>query len=433
MALEKHVDMVIDPLKSWEAFKEVVNEDPAMRPITIKAWKRCQDINMTPNEIEYKFLSKQELKEKVLKYEYLIKIAEPYLKYLSASLTGIPHVVALSDQEGWIISIYGSIGEEEGRKVGLCIGSSWNEEIIGNNGIGTSLRQKEPVFIYGVEHYVEVYKSWSCLGVPIHQDGKIIGALDVSVDNPYAHPSRMAVATACVNSIENELARKHREVKTIQPEEKTMATTDLIATAVHDLKNPLAVMRGLGDLGVLLSSSNKERHYFNKILKQVEVLNNTIVDLLNIFKPKQPTLCNPSTIIEEVVEEIIPSCYLNHIEVTFEDKCSEVINLYDTQFKRAIQNLLDNAIKEMPEGGNLYIKTEIKEDKVFISIKDTGKGVPIEIEKELFQAYVHGRKDGTGLGLFMVHHVIKEIHKGDIWYTSKGEGTTFFITLPLNK
>jgi len=303
--------------------------------------------------------------------------------------------------------------------------------VLGNNGIGTALKVGKPVFIYGIEHYVEQYKSWSCLGIPIKQDGNIIGALDVSVLNKYAHPSRMATATACVNSIENEIANVKSKDVNIKHEQKMMATSDLIATAVHDLKNPLAVIRGLGDLGNLLSTSVKEQSYYTRIIDQVQTLNNIIMDLLDIFKPQTPLKCSPSLVINSILQEIEPICSLNKIDIDLQMQSIKEVDLYDIQFKRSMQNLVDNSIKAMPDGGRIVVRTEDRDGHILISIGDTGLGIPADIEGDLFQSYVFRSEGGTGLGLFMAHHVITELHSGQIWFESEvGKGTTFFISIP---
>lgn len=122
---------------------------------------------------------------------------------LSLSLTGLPHIVALSDAEGWIIDIRGTPEELGGRKSGLCLGASWDEKNIGNNGIATALATGEPVLVYGIEHFGMAYDGCACMGVPIIFNGKIIGAIDISVPNKYAHPARLHIIIACVNSIES--------------------------------------------------------------------------------------------------------------------------------------------------------------------------------------------------------------------------------------
>lgn len=146
-------------------------------------------------------------------------------------------MVALTGAEGWVIDIKSTPEELGGRKSGLCLGASWAEKNIGNNGIGTALATGEPVLVYGIEHYGMVYGGCACMGVPIIYNGKITGALDISVHNQYAHPARLHIAIACGNSIESTLEHLNRNTANISPYLELSATSELISTAVHDLKN----------------------------------------------------------------------------------------------------------------------------------------------------------------------------------------------------
>jgi len=96
-----------------------------------------------------------------------------------------------------------------------------------------------------------------------------------------------------------------------------------------------------------------------------------------------------------------------------------------------MENLIENAILVLKDGGTIKIHIKDKGDRVLISVNDNGPGIPEEIRKSLFQPFVFHRKDGTGLGLYMVQHAITEVHKGEIWFDSElGKGTTFYVSLP---
>ena len=353
------------------------------------------------------------------------------MDFLSLSLAGIPHMVALLDSESWVIDIRGPADELGGKDKGLCLGACWKEEYIGNNGGGTAISMKQLVFIYGVEHFSSIYKSFSCLGVPIFNDSKVIGAINISVLNEYAHPGRLTIAVTCVDAIEKEIEKKSRTNNSSESSKKTIPSSELMAIAVHDLKNPLASIRGLGQLGMMTSTSKKERSYFERIIKQVDSLNNSVIDLLNIFRPEKPVRVNPDLIITQIIEEMKPTCDISNIELILITDNESDIELYVKVFKRAMENLIENAILVLKDGGTIKIHIKDKGDRVLISVNDNGPGIPEEIRKSLFQPFVFHRKDGTGLGLYMVQHAITEVHKGEIWFDSElGKGTTFYVSLP---
>lgn len=432
LAMENSVELKnVDIIKEWNELKKAIDEQPIIRPITVESWNRCKNLKVDPSNLKFAFLSKEELEQKLKENDYLIEAARPYLDFLSLSLAGIPHMVALLDSESWVIDIRGPADELGGKDKGLCLGACWKEEYIGNNGGGTAISMKQPVFIYGVEHFSSIYKSFSCLGVPIFNDSKVIGAINISVLNEYAHPGRLTIAVTCVDAIEKEIEKKSRTNNSSESSKKTIPSSELMAIAVHDLKNPLASIRGLGQLGMMTSTSKKERSYFERIIKQVDSLNNSVIDLLNIFRPEKPVRVNPDLIITQIIEEMKPTCDISNIELILITDNESDIELYVKVFKRAMENLIENAILVLKYGGTIKIHIKDKGDRVLISVNDNGPGIPEEIRKSLFQPFVFHRKDGTGLGLYMVQHAITEVHKGEIWFDSElGKGTTFYVSLP---
>ncbi len=420
-----------DMIREWSRLKEAIDLEPSLRSITIQAWDRCKHLNVDPENLRFIYLEGSELEQKLNDYDFLVQTAKPYLEYLSLSLSGIPHVVALLDKEAWVIDIRGTLEDFGGKNSGLCVGASWKEENIGNNGGGTSLCQDRAVFIYGVEHYGNLYKPFSCLGVPIHKDNRLIGTIDVSVLNEYAHPGRLTITMACVDAIEKEISKISPKYKAAKSTKKLIATAELMATAVHDLKNPLASIRGLAQLGTLTSTSKKEHGYFDRIIKQVDALHRSVVDLQSIFKPEAKVEVQPSEIILQVIEEMQPSCEINNILIFFNNYYDGKINIHRNVFKRALENLVKNAVQVIGEKGEISVEIIENIGDILISVNDNGPGIPDEIREKLFQPFVYHRKDGTGLGLFMVYHAITEVHGGEIWFESTaGNGTTFYIKLP---
>ena len=85
----------------------------------------------------------------------------------------------------------------------------------------------------------------------------------------------------------------------------------------------------------------------------------------------------------------------------------------------------------MPKGGKIKIKISTEDDKAVIEIKDTGPGIPPEVQEHLFEPFFTTKPEGSGLGLAIVHKIITE-HEGRIEVESeKGKGATFRIYLPL--
>jgi transcriptional regulator of acetoin/glycerol metabolism len=414
----------------WEEFVSIVHKNPTARPIALEAWNRCKELGLQPNELKFNFLSNEALNSKIEENATLIEVAKPYMDSLTMSLTGIPHIVALSDREGWIIDFRGTPEELGGKSAGLGIGASWSEASIGNNGIGTALATRQAILVYGIEHFGMIYGECACIGVPITYNNEIVGALDISVHVKYANPLRLHIAVACVKSIEASLSSLTNNRLNASTDINTSAISELMATAVHDLKNPLAVIRGLGQLGNLNSDKPTIRNYFDRIIKQVDEMNSMVIELLSIFKPEELIPQKIVPIIDEVLQSFEPICNSKHIRLLFNKKVDACVNLSERLFKRTIENLVNNAVQVMENDGFIEVKTELSNDSIIISIIDSAGGIPEEIKETLFEPFSFRRSGGTGLGLFMAYHSVSNTHKGEIWFeTQPGEGTTFFIKL----
>ena len=104
-----------------------------------------------------------------------------------------------------------------------------------------------------------------------------------------------------------------------------------------------------------------------------------------------------------------------------------------TLIRRALANLVNNAIQAMPDGGTLELTAQKMEHEVAISVTDTGKGIPEEVKSKLFTPLVTTKAKGQGLGLAVVKRLVEALG-GSITFDSElGKGTKFTITLPLKE
>jgi len=107
---------------------------------------------------------------------------------------------------------------------------------------------------------------------------------------------------------------------------------------------------------------------------------------------------------------------------------------------QVLTNLISNAIKATPEGGNIWVAAAPgrgeMEGSAVLFVKDTGKGIPAEEQQRIFERFRQvggkgGYKEGVGLGLFISKELVA-LHGGSIWLDSEpGKGTTFFFSLPI--
>ncbi len=147
------------------------------------------------------------------------------------------------------------------------------------------------------------------------------------------------------------------------------------------------------------------------------------------FGPLKRTLVDIGDLVEKMIGEMsIPEGV--KVESDLSGSFS-AINVDSPKLRRALQNIIDNAVEAMPAGGTLGARVSKTEDNVVIEVSDTGAGIPETARVMMFKPFYTTKPRGLGLGLFYAKDII-EAHKGKIEYTSRiGHGTTFTVKLPL--
>lgn len=217
--------------------------------------------------------------------------------------------------------------------------------------------------------------------------------------------------------------------------------TQMIRMASHDLKNPLGVILGYTDL--LLGGRGKDPERFLRMIdtaaRQMQAIIN---DILNIERLRAGRLdlelSDMGELLTETFEEYHAQAEEKAQTFTLRRPRYALMMLLDKrQLKEAISNLIGNAIKYTPKEGAVTVSLEQKENWLYLSIQDTGYGIPKDAQANLFKPFYRVRtKDtasipGTGLGLSLVKAVI-EAHGGKIWLDSdEGKGSIFHVELPI--
>jgi len=215
--------------------------------------------------------------------------------------------------------------------------------------------------------------------------------------------------------------------------------TTMAAGVAHEIKNPLASMsihlqlmrRQLaGDC----ASPDELRESLEILEEETERLNNIVSDYLIAVRPRNsnPVSANLNALITELVQFLRYEMEQARVRVMpILDESIPAIPLDEGAIKRALLNLVKNAIAAMPDGGELRLQTRMDGNDVQIIISDTGSGIPEEIQGRIFEPYFTTRDTGSGLGLTVVYKVVRE-HGGDLHMDSMpGRGTTFRISIPV--
>jgi two-component system nitrogen regulation sensor histidine kinase NtrY len=223
--------------------------------------------------------------------------------------------------------------------------------------------------------------------------------------------------------------------------ERESAWREMARQVAHEIKNPLTPMK----LNIqYLQQAMKNDHPGIKeltekvsvsIIEQIDNLSYIASEFSNFAKMPE---ARPGDIaLSELLNNAV-ELYRNdaNIHITIKESSAKLYVLADhSQLMRVCTNLLENAKQAIPENrtGIIEVSLSTENNDAIIAIKDNGAGISEEVAKKIFQPYFTTKTSGTGLGLAMTKKII-EFWKGGIWFeTVEGEGTTFFIRLPLIK
>lgn len=218
--------------------------------------------------------------------------------------------------------------------------------------------------------------------------------------------------------------------------EKLAAVGQLTAGIVHDVKNPLAVIKGLAELlEEDLSDPDETRKELRVIRDSAERASRIVGDLLK-FARQSSSEMQTHDIRETVAASLRLTDYLLRqakIKLASEIPDEPILVDYDPQqLEQVLINMIHNAIQAMPDRGSLSVCLGRQGDQATIRIQDTGSGIAPENLKRIFDPFFTTKPEGqgTGLGLSMSYGIIAN-HHGRIDVQSElGKGTTFTIFLP---
>ena len=225
--------------------------------------------------------------------------------------------------------------------------------------------------------------------------------------------------------------------KQIMQAEKMAAIGELAAGIAHEIRNPLGIITGSAET-IRKHEEQKIREEMTcYILEESNRINGLISTFLDYARPKEPKLmkCDLREVMEKTLLLLSPQAKTLGVEVRKEVSQKPLMAFIDPdQMRQAFTNLGVNAFEAMPQGGVLKVMmAENARGKIFIRFTDTGKGIGKEMQAKIFDPFFTTKEGGTGLGLSIAHRIITQ-HGGEVNVESEeGRGSTFTITLPLEK
>jgi PAS domain S-box-containing protein len=205
----------------------------------------------------------------------------------------------------------------------------------------------------------------------------------------------------------------------------------------HDIRNPLQAIAGelylakeeLASMPDTVPRKNLQENLAN-IEQNLYYIDKIVADLQDFTKPLKPY--KEKIKIEKAIEEALLIVTIPNnlqISITVVDCPQFYADL--SMLKRILINLIQNAVQAMPKGGALKIHAKCDDKQAYVSVQDTGEGIPLDIKDKLFTPLFTTKSKGQGFGLAVVKRLV-DAQGGTINFESEpGKGTTFTVSLPL--
>ncbi|MFJ9382435.1 PAS domain S-box protein [Peribacillus sp. NPDC101481] len=231
-----------------------------------------------------------------------------------------------------------------------------------------------------------------------------------------------------------DITERKQSEEMLHRQDKLAAVGQLAAGVAHEIRNPLTSMKGYTEFLQLDETDENKLEYLEIIMDEINRVNEIVEEFLQLAKPQALILesKNLVPVIQNVVSLTDFEARKKNITLISDFNEEEILVRCDeNRLKQVILNFIKNGMEAMPDGGFIKVMTELKEDKVHISITDTGIGMPPEQLKRLGEPFFTTKKTGNGLGL-MISFKIIESHLGNVFVESEvNKGTVFNIVLPI--
>ena len=210
----------------------------------------------------------------------------------------------------------------------------------------------------------------------------------------------------------------------------------LAAEVAHEVRNPLAVIRMLWHTAIRgLQPSEAQTRDLALIESKLAQMNGILDRVLNLARSADPEIgaVDGTDLMEEVGLLTRSKLSAARIRLTkkFPLRGEAVIRGDRPQLEQAVLNLVLNAVEAMPDGGELGLGVQAREENILLTVQDSGRGMPKEIAERLYEPFLSRRPGGTGLGMALVRRTV-EAHGGTLRVNSQpGKGTRVEIRLPV--
>jgi signal transduction histidine kinase len=240
----------------------------------------------------------------------------------------------------------------------------------------------------------------------------------------------------------NEKLEEKVKKRTIKIQNLLKQKNEFITQLGHDLKNPLNPIVNLLPVVEKHEMNSKSKDMLRVIIRNVDYIKNLVVKTLELARLNASDVgfcyedVNLSEKVNVVVENNKHMFKENNIVVENNINKNIYVNVDKLRVEELFDNIINNAVKYSPDGGNIIIDAKDNKNLVIVSVKDSGIGMTNEQLEHIFDEFYKADSsrhdfDDTGLGLSICRRIVEK-HGGHIWANSpgKGQGSTLFFTIP---
>ena len=229
------------------------------------------------------------------------------------------------------------------------------------------------------------------------------------------------------------LRREEQHHREMQRREELARLGELGAIMAHEIRNPLASIKGYAQLTESAENLEQARRYADKIVSQSLRMEALVDDLLSFAREDRGERhpADLATLVSDSIMMIRMEADSARVEVIHTPHSAMKVLVASDRIMQLLLNMLKNGLQAMPDGGKLHVELKDATSAAIITIGDSGIGIPPESIPHIFDPFWTSKARGTGLGLALCRKVVLE-HGGSLTVESTlGVGTTFTVTLPM--
>ncbi|MCL5959608.1 MAG: ATP-binding protein [Chloroflexi bacterium] len=277
--------------------------------------------------------------------------------------------------------------------------------------------------------------------------GETIKDGELTVKGPSGKLNYLSVSAAPVLDVEGRITGSVTVFHDVTSfKQSQLAKDDLISQASHELRTPITSLKGYAQMMLRKLPETPERAYERRGLKvihsQADRLTDLVNELLDVSKAQtdrlelQTECFDLVGLLKDIIERLAVA--LEHHQLTMRSKGCVSVNADRSRVEQVFTNLISNAVKFSPHGGEIEVQVELDREEAVVMVKDHGIGIPKNKQDRIFeqgyQAHIgspvaHG---GMGLGLYISSDIIAR-HGGRMWvHSEEGQGSSFYFSLPID-